>query len=162
MQKLIGVISDTHGLMRPEAIDALRGVEMILHAGDIGGPHVIEALEEIAPVVAIRGNNDRDGWADAFKDVEKIEVGEVSIHIVHDLKELAVDPVAEGIRVVIAGHSHKPKIEEKDGVLYLNPGSAGRRRFKLPITVAHLRIDGKAVDAEIVSLDGALHERENT
>jgi putative phosphoesterase len=149
---LVGVISDTHSLLRPEAVDALRGVDRILHAGDIGKPEVLERLAELAPVTAVRGNNDKDKWADELPDWDVVDIGEVSIYMLHDLKELNITPDAAGFDVVIAGHSHKPMIEERRGVLYLNPGSAGPRRFRLPISVAHLRICGGKAAAEIVYL----------
>lgn len=148
--KLIGVISDTHGLLRPEAVEALKGVELILHAGDIGKPEVLTELEKIAPVVAIRGNNDRDAWALKVPEVRDVEIGGLAFHILHDLKQLAVDP--SRYDVIVAGHSHKPKIEEKDGVLYLNPGSSGRRRFKLAVTVARLKINDGRPEAAIIEL----------
>ena len=152
MSRLIGVISDTHGLLRPEAVDALRGVELILHAGDIGKPEVLERLSEAAPVTAIRGNNDRDEWARKLPDQEVIEIGGVSIYMLHDVKELDLDPKDAGHDVVIAGHSHKPVNEERGGVLYLNPGGAGPKRFKLPISVAHLTISRGKAEAEIIYL----------
>ena len=149
---LAGVISDTHGLLRPEAVDALRGVEVILHAGDIGKPEVLERLSEIAPVIAIRGNNDRDEWARELPDQEVIEIGGVSIYMLHDVKELKLDPKAASHDVVIAGHSHNPVNEKRDGVLYLNPGGAGPKRFKLPISVAHLTISRGKAAAEMIYL----------
>lgn len=140
----IGVISDTHGLLRPEALLALSGCERIIHAGDIGKPAVLEALRELAPLEAIRGNVDTGDWAVAIPDQLDLQLGGLHIHVLHDLKELDRDPRAAGIDEVIAGHSHQPRIEEVDGVLYLNPGSAGRRRFKLPISLALLDIvDGQ-------------------
>lgn len=149
---LIGVVSDTHGLMRPEAIDALRGVDQILHAGDVGKPRVLEELSKIAPVTAIRGNNDKEEWASSLPDRKVIDVDDISIYMLHNLKELNLAPEAASCRVVIAGHSHKPMIEERLGVLYLNPGSIGPRRFKLPITLAHLRIENGKPAAEIIEL----------
>jgi len=149
---LIGVISDTHGLLRPEALQALRGAELLLHAGDIGAPEVIAGLQDLAPVTAVRGNCDRGAWAEAYPPRQKVTVGGVTILILHDRNELKSLPPGEGIRVVISGHSHKASLEEKDGVLYLNPGSAGRRRFKLPLTVALLTVRGAQVSAEIVDL----------
>jgi uncharacterized protein len=137
---LVGVISDTHGLMRPEALAALSRVDHILHAGDIGSEEVLEALRRIAPVTAVRGNNDRDGWAHKLPETQRVRFAEHDVYVIHDLKELAVDPVAERIAIVVSGHSHQPAIERRDGVLYLNPGSAGPRRFRLPICVATLRI----------------------
>lgn len=149
---LVGVISDTHGLLRPEAVEALRGVELILHAGDIGKPEVLERLSELAPVTAIRGNNDRDEWARELPDQEVIEIGGISIYMLHDVKELKFNPAAAGHKVVIAGHSHKPVNEKRGGVLYLNPGGAGRKRFKLPISVARLTISRGKASAEIIYL----------
>jgi uncharacterized protein len=151
--KVIGVISDTHGLIRPEALEALSGVELILHAGDVGKASVLDALRGIAPVVTVRGNNDKGTWASDLPDREVVEIRNVSIYILHDLKTLDLDPVAAGFRVVVSGHSHRPRVEERDGVLYLNPGSAGPRRFTLPISIAHLKIAGSNVAAEIVKLD---------
>lgn len=147
----IGVISDTHGLLRPEAEEALRGVELILHAGDIGKPEILERLERIAPVIAVRGNNDNDAWAQSTPEEVTVEAGDCRIYMLHDRKQLALDPVKEACDVVVAGHSHKPLVEERDGVMYLNPGSAGPRRFRLPVCVAHLRAGARPV-AEIVPL----------
>ena len=150
--RVVGVISDTHGLLRPEAVEALKGSELIVHAGDIGGPEVIEALRAIAPVVAVRGNNDRGEWAEVFPVYDVIEVGAAFVYVLHDLKELDLSPEAAGFRVVVSGHSHKPLVEERRGVLYLNPGSAGPRRFKLPVTVARLSLNGGEARAEIINL----------
>jgi putative phosphoesterase len=149
---LVGVISDTHGLLRPQAVDALRGVELILHAGDIGGPQVLETLGGIAPVVAVRGNNDRGEWAEELPVWETVEVGAVSIYVLHDLKEIDISPAGAGFQVVVSGHSHKPLIEERRRVLYVNPGSAGPRRFSLPVSVALLRVAGESVSAQLVEL----------
>lgn len=149
---LVGVISDTHGLLRPQAIDALAASDLILHAGDIGKPEVLEGLKAIAPVIAVRGNNDRAAWATAIPEQESVRVEEISLQIIHILKQLNFDFETSGVRVVISGHTHKPRIEERAGVLLVNPGSAGPRRFKLPISVAHLQIDGKDVRAKIVEL----------
>jgi putative phosphoesterase len=149
----IGVISDTHGLLRPEAVAALAGVERIVHAGDIGSPEVIAALQRIAPVSAVRGNNDREAWAADIPETEVVEVGAVSLYVLHDLHELDLDPRAAGFAAVIAGHSHQPRREERDGVLYLNPGSAGPRRFKLPISLARLTVAGRRVQAKLVTLE---------
>jgi putative phosphoesterase len=148
----VGVISDTHGLLRPEAVEALKGSELIVHAGDIGGPDVIEALRAIAPVVAVRGNNDRGEWAEAFPVYDVVEVGALFVYVLHDLKELDLSPEAAGFRVVVSGHSHKPLAEERRGVLYLNPGSAGPRRFTLPVTIARLSVSGHDASAEIINL----------
>jgi putative phosphoesterase len=154
---LIGVISDTHGLMRREAIEALRGSELIVHAGDIGGPEILDALRDLAPVVAVRGNNDRDPWARTLEETEAVQAGAFRVHVLHDLHRLDFDPVAAGFRAVISGHSHRPLVEERGGVLYLNPGSAGPRRFSLPIAVARLQIRGSAFRAEIHELSIAEH-----
>jgi putative phosphoesterase len=148
----IGVISDTHGLIRPEALTALSGSRLILHSGDIGSLSVLDALGAIAPVVAIRGNCDKGPWAQQFPEVEVVEAGSQLIYLLHDLKKLDLDPAAAGFRVVINGHSHQPALQERNGVLYLNPGSAGPRRFKLPVTVARMRLDASHVDAEIIEL----------
>jgi uncharacterized protein len=150
--RLVGVISDTHGLLRPEALEALKGSELILHAGDIGGPEVIESLRAIAPVVAVRGNNDRGEWAEEFPEYDAVEVGSARLYVLHDLKGLDISPEGAGFRVVVSGHSHKPLAEERRGVLYLNPGSAGPRRFKLPVTLARLTIEGDDASAEIINL----------
>ena len=149
----LGVISDTHGLLRPEAAAALAGVERIVHAGDIGSPDVLAALGRLAPVTAVRGNNDRGEWAAGIADTEVVEVGGVSLYVLHDLHELDLDPRAAGFAAIIAGHSHQPRLEERDGVLYLNPGSAGPRRFKLPISLARLTIADARVRAELVTLE---------
>jgi putative phosphoesterase len=136
----VGIISDTHGLLRPEAEHRLIGVDQIIHGGDIGHPDIIDALRKIAPVAAIRGNVDTGYWADEYADTELVRFAGRAIFVLHDLKALQIDPVALGIDVVVSGHSHVPKIDTVGGVLYLNPGSAGRRRFKLPITLATLEI----------------------
>ena len=149
---VLGIISDTHGLMRPEAVEALNGVGTIIHAGDIGTPEILEALHAIAPVVAVRGNNDKGGWAQALPETEVVEVGGVALYVLHDVKTLDLDPAAAGFRAVISGHSHQPAMTTRQGVLYLNPGSAGPRRFKLPISVARLTVRGDTLDAELVEL----------
>lgn len=149
---LVGVISDTHGLLRPEAIAALQSSDLILHAGDIGKPEVLEELRAIAPVISVRGNNDQGEWAAAIPERETVNIEGISVHILHIIKELDVDLKAAGIRAVISGHSHKPLIEAREGVLFINPGSAGPRRFKLPVAVAHLHIADSNVQAEIVEL----------
>ncbi|UCJ17474.1 metallophosphatase family protein [Pseudomonas sp. MM211] len=149
----IGLIADTHGLLRPEALAALQGVDHLIHAGDIGGAHILVELERIAPLSVVRGNNDVNAWADDIAERLTLRFGAVSLYLLHDLKQLDIDPKAKGIDVVIAGHSHKPLHEERDGVLYLNPGSAGPRRFKLPISVALLHIDGDAVRFELITLE---------
>jgi uncharacterized protein len=149
---LIGVISDTHGLLRPEALAALQGAEHIIHAGDIGAPEVLVALAEIAPVTAVRGNNDKGAWAARIPATGVVEGEGVSIYVLHDLAELDLDPAAAGFGVVIAGHSHQPSQDERNGVLYFNPGSAGPRRFRLPICVGRLHIEKGAARAELVPL----------
>ena len=146
----MGVISDTHGLLRDEALAALRDSELIIHAGDIGRPEVLERLNEIAPVRAVRGNNDRDEWARSIPLTEVVELGGLYIYLLHDVGDLDIDPGAAGMAAVIAGHSHKPLAEMRDGVLFLNPGSAGPRRFRLPVTVAVLTIEDGRLEHEIV------------
>jgi len=138
--KTIGLISDTHGLLRPEAVRALAGVRHIIHAGDIGGPEILDELRKIAPVHAVRGNNDKGAWAAGIPLYLALELEGVSIHVLHDLKEIDIDPKASGFDVVVAGHSHKPTVSERDGVQFVNPGSAGPRRFTLPVTVGFLDI----------------------
>lgn len=150
----IGLISDTHGLLRPAALDFLRGCERIIHAGDIGGAPVLKALALLAPVTAVRGNNDLEAELADLSTTVDLQFGPVRMHVLHNLKELAPDALAEGTNVVVSGHSHKPLIEQRDGVLYVNPGSAGRRRFKLPICVGELLIDGREVVPRVVELDG--------
>jgi putative phosphoesterase len=152
MATRIGVISDTHGLLRPEAVRALRGVDLIVHAGDVGTPDVLDGLRAIAPVTAVRGNNDRGAWARALRETETLVVEGARVHVIHDLKALAIDPVKRGIAVVIAGHSHKPAIVRRDGVLFLNPGSAGPRRFTLPVSLACLSAARDHVRARLVPL----------
>ena len=149
----IGVISDTHGLVRPEALRALAGTELIVHAGDVGAPEVLDALRAVAPVVAVRGNNDRGRWARALAETEVVEHAGRTLYVLHDLHELDLDPRAAGFDAVIVGHSHQPRVELRDGVLYLNPGSAGPRRFRLPVCVARLSVNARRLDATIVTLD---------
>jgi putative phosphoesterase len=148
----IGVISDTHGFLRPEAIDVLREAERIIHAGDIGDPAILQRLSEIAPVTAVRGNVDREAWAKNIPETNVLELDGVSIYVLHILENLDLKPKASGVGAVIYGHSHVPKQEMKDGVLYFNPGSAGPRRFDLPVTVGKLIVQGGNVRAEIVQL----------
>lgn len=152
-QTSIGVISDTHGLVRPEAVAALRGSDLIVHAGDVGHPAVLEALRAVAPVVAVRGNNDHGAWAEKLSATEVVERASVLLYVLHDLAELDIDLKAAGFHAVIAGHSHQPKLERREGVLYLNPGSAGPRRFKLPVALARVRIHAAGIDAELVELE---------
>lgn len=148
----IGLISDTHNLVRPEAKCALAGVDRILHAGDICDPEVLDELRAIAPVVAVRGNNDRGSWAGSIQFTETVELGGVSIYLLHDLNELDIDPQAAGFRVVISGHSHRPAIQDRDGVLFVNPGSAGPRRFTLPISLGLIEIVRGNVSAKLHTL----------
>jgi len=148
----VGVISDTHGLLRPEALAALRGSDLIVHAGDVGAPEVLAGLRAVAPVTAVRGNNDRGAWARALGDSEAVEVAGRWLYVLHDVHELDLDPAAAGFAAVIAGHSHRPLVEERRGVLFVNPGSAGPRRFTLPATVARLSISGGRASAEIIEL----------
>jgi len=148
----IGLISDTHDVLRPQARDALAGVAHILHAGDICESHVLADLAAIAPVTAVRGNNDRGAWARELQKTMRVELGGVSIYIVHDLAELDIDPGAAGVQAVIYGHSHKPRIEERAGVLYVNPGSAGPRRFSLPVSVGFLEIKAGKIRATLETL----------
>lgn len=153
MSLRIGLISDTHGLLRPEAIAFLRGCDHIIHGGDIGKASVLDKLSEIAPVTAVRGNNDKEAWADSSAETEMVRFGNVYIYIVHDIAHLDIDPVASGVQVVVSGHSHVPEMRESEGVLYINPGSAGPRRFRLPIAVGELRISGGTVAPSIVELE---------
>lgn len=146
----IGLVSDTHGLLRPEVLEFLRGSDHIVHAGDICQPGVLAALGELAPLTAVRGNNDRGAWAGTLRASELLRFEGIRVHVVHDLKELAIDPAAAGVQVVVTGHSHKPKVERRGTVLYVNPGSAGPRRFKLPIAAGELVVDGSSVSARTV------------
>jgi hypothetical protein len=150
--KTIGIISDTHGLLRWEAEAALANVDHIIHAGDIGGPEIIERLQRIAPLTAVRGNNDKDAWAEQLPASAIVDICGRRLYILHDIAKLDIDPLADGFAAVIAGHSHKPNISEQDGVLFLNPGSAGPRRFSLPVAVAKLFVDDRGVRAEICTL----------
>ncbi len=149
----IGLISDTHGLLRPEARFALSGVICIIHAGDICNAGVLEQLEEIAPVIAVRGNNDRGDWAQRLQEKEVLEVGGVKVMVVHDLQDLDIDPAVEGIKVVVSGHSHRPVVKKERGVLFVNSGSAGPRRFRLPISVGFLEISDGVPKAELEMLE---------
>ena len=149
---IIGVISDTHGLLRPEAVERLRGSDYIIHAGDIGSPEIIPKLREIAPVTAIRGNIDTQGWARMFAETEALKLAGKLIYIIHDVNALDLNPQAAGFAAVVSGHSHQPKLETKNGVLYFNPGSAGPRRFKLPVTLGRLIIESSRVKAEILPI----------
>jgi putative phosphoesterase len=148
----VGLIADTHGLLRPEATAFLAGSEHIVHAGDVGDPAILDALASIAPVTAIRGNVDTEAWASRLPETARTTIGGVTIYVLHDLGALDIKPHAHGIRVVIYGHSHQPSVAERDGVLYVNPGSAGARRFRLPISAAELLIDGISVTARLHNL----------
>jgi putative phosphoesterase len=149
---IIGVISDTHGLLRPEAIVALRGSEHIIHAGDVGAPDILEQLVTIAPLTAIRGNIDKQKWARKLPQTDVVELGGVSIYVLHDLSQLDLKPEAAGFQVVIYGHSHVPKQETRNGVLYFNPGSAGPRRFRLPISLGKLSLAHGKVNAQLITI----------
>jgi putative phosphoesterase len=149
---LVGVISDTHGLLRPEAVAALRGADLIIHAGDVGAPEVIDALRKLAPTFVVRGNVDKAHWADALPMTAQVEVGGLVFHVLHDISELDLNPAAIGYAAVVYGHSHRPSIEMREGVLFLNPGSAGPRRFKLPISIARVSVAGQQLRPEIVEL----------
>jgi len=148
----LGLISDTHGLLRPEALEALRGSDKIVHAGDVGAAEVLESLRAIAPVRAVRGNNDRGAWARSLPEMLELDVGALRVFVIHDRHGIVGDPKALGYDIVVTGHSHKPLIEGRDGVLYVNPGSAGPQRFGLPITVGLLSVEGRSMEAEIVTL----------
>jgi putative phosphoesterase len=150
---VVGLISDTHGLLRPEAVRALAGSDVIIHAGDVGTPEILEALRTVAPVVAVRGNVDTGAWAPALPATAVAEAGGTRIYVLHDLNELDLNPAAAGFGVVVSGHSHKPASAERGGVLFVNPGSAGRRRFKLPVTVARLDLGRAPWDVEFIALD---------
>lgn len=152
----IGLISDTHGLLRKEAVQALCGSDLIIHAGDVGKPQILEALRKIAPVVAVRGNVDIAEWARALPETAVAEAGTATIYVLHDLNAIDLDPVASGFRIVVSGHSHKPGQTERDGVLYINPGSAGPRRFELPITLARLNLETNPYEVEFVALGESL------
>jgi uncharacterized protein len=151
-EHLIGVISDTHGLLRPEAVKALEGVELIIHAGDIGDPRLLRQLERLAPVHAVRGNTDRADWAASLPRTRVVEVGGLHLYVLHELFTLDLDPAAAGLAAVIFGHSHSPHLERKNGVLFLNPGSAGPRRFTLPVTLARIKLQGVSLHPELLEL----------
>jgi uncharacterized protein len=151
-EHLIGVISDTHGLLRPEALTALEGVEIIIHAGDIGNVRLLRKLERLAPVAAVRGNTDRGDWAGVLPQTRVVEVGGVHLYVLHELFCLDLDPAAASLAAVIYGHSHHPHMERQNGVLFLNPGSAGPRRFTLPVTLARIKLQGDCLHPELVEL----------
>ena len=150
--KLVGVISDTHGLLRPEAVATLQGSDYIIHAGDVGDPAILKRLKEIAPVTAVRGNVDRGSWAKKILETNVLEINGLSIYVLHDLNQLDLNPEAAGFSAVVSGHSHMPKQETKNGVLYFNPGSAGPKRFKLPVTVGRIRIQDGKLHGEILQI----------
>ena len=156
----IGVISDTHGLLRPEALAALDGCAHIIHAGDVGSPEIIERLRVLAPTTAVRGNVDTASWAISLRLTEVVQVGDLHLYVLHDLAALALDPRAAGFAAVISGHTHRPAVTRRNGVLYLNPGSAGPRRFKLPISLARLDIAGELISHEFITLPGDILTRE--
>ncbi len=149
----VGLVSDTHGLLRPEARTFLVGCDYIIHGGDIGGAQILDELGAIAPLIAVRGNNDREPWAERLRETELVRVGGVFIYVIHNLEELDIEPTAAGVRVVVSGHSHKPAIEDRDGVLYVNPGSCGPRRFKLPISIGELVVERDTVEARLADLE---------
>ena len=147
----VGLISDTHGLLRPEVLAFLAGSDHIVHGGDVCDPQVLEALRAVAPVTAVRGNNDRGAWAAQLRESELVRLDGVFVYAIHDLAEIDIEPRAAGVQVVVSGHSHRPSVEERDGVLYVNPGSAGPRRFRLPISAGELVVEGDRVSARIVT-----------
>ena len=148
----IGLISDTHGLVRPEALEALRDSDLLIHAGDIGKPEVLAALKGIAPLIAIKGNIDTGPWAKRLPETKKVTLGTTKLYVIHNVKELTFNPAANGFRLVISGHSHRPLVATKDNVLFVNPGSAGPRRFKLPVSVGRIVLNGDTINAEIIEL----------
>jgi uncharacterized protein len=148
----VGLLSDTHGLFRPEARAFLMGCDYIIHGGDVGDVRILDELAVMAPLIAVKGNNDREPWGARLRETELIRVGNIFVYVIHDLSELDIDPEAAGVRVVVSGHSHKPLIEEREGIMYVNPGSCGPRRFKLPISVGEIMVSGSAVNARIVDL----------
>lgn len=152
-ERLIGVISDTHGLLRDQAYQAMMGSDHIIHAGDIGPREILDKLAEIAPVTAIRGNTDRGDWTESLPEDAVAEIGEVQVYVIHDLYAMNLDPAKAGFLMVVSGHSHRPALEEKDGVLFLNPGSAGPRRFDLPVSVAHVTVTGKKLEVKFITLN---------
>jgi uncharacterized protein len=148
----VALISDTHGLLRPEARAFAGGCDYIIHGGDIGSAAILDELSALAPLIAVKGNNDRQAWAAHLPDTEMIRVGGVFMYVIHDISELDIEPRAAGAQIVVSGHSHKPLIEFRDGILYVNPGSCGPRRFHLPLSVGEIRVDGTKVKARIVEL----------
>lgn len=158
----VGLISDTHGLLRDEAEAALRGVELIIHAGDVGKPEILVALRQLAPVVAVKGNIDKGSWVSELPATAIVEAGPATIYVLHDIHELDLDPVAAGIQIVVSGHSHKPSHTERSGVLYINPGSAGPRRFRLPVTVALLDLVGAPWTVTFIDVTSHTQQRYST
>ncbi|HEY1313637.1 MAG TPA: metallophosphoesterase family protein [Steroidobacteraceae bacterium] len=152
----IGLIADTHGLLRPEARAFLAGCDYIVHGGDIGRAEILDELGAMAPLIAIRGNNDTAPWAAALPQTELVRMGGIFVYVIHNLAELAIEPAARGVRAIISGHSHIPRVAEKDGVLYVNPGSCGPRRFKLPICIGELLLTGSRLSARVVDLIGGV------
>ena len=149
----IGIISDTHGLLRPESLDVLQNSDLIVHAGDIGSPLVIKGLENLAPVIAVRGNMDSETWACKIPVTDMFEAKGLFVYVIHDIARLDVVPETTGIRIIISGHTHKPRIREEKGVLYINPGSAGPRRFTYPVSVSVLELNCGSVNAKIIKLN---------
>ncbi|MGC1415225.1 MAG: metallophosphoesterase family protein [Candidatus Acidiferrum sp.] len=153
-RRILGLISDTHGVLRDEALRALRGSDLILHAGDVGGPEILETLRTLAPVVAVRGNVDTGRWAEELPLTEVVQIGPVMVYMLHILNDLDIDPVAAGIHIVVSGHSHQPGQSESGGIIYINPGSAGPRRFQLPVTLARLDLGVRPWTVEFIQLEG--------
>ncbi len=153
MDGIVGVISDTHGLLRPEALEKLKGSDLIIHAGDIGGRHIIDALQAVAPVRAVRGNVDTGLWALSLPQTDLIEFGQTLFYAIHDVGALDIDPAAAGVSVVISGHSHRPALRKENGILLLNPGSAGPRRLKLPVSMARIVIQHGRIEARLIEID---------
>ena len=150
--RLVGLISDTHGLLRPEAVRALRGSDLIVHAGDIGKAAVLDALGALAPVTAVRGNADKGVWARGLPKTDALEIDQVGVYVIHDVKEIDLIPEAAGIKVIVSGHSHQPSIQERNGVIFVNPGSAGPRRFNLPVSIARMQVQERSVRVELIRL----------
>jgi putative phosphoesterase len=149
----VGVLSDTHGLFRPAARAFLVDCDYIIHGGDIGAAHVLEDIAAMAPLTAVRGNIDTGGWARQLRDTELIRLGDVFAYVLHDVKQLDIDPTAAGVKIVVSGHSHQPSVQQRDGVVFLNPGSCGPRRFRLPISIGELMISGQSVRARTIELE---------
>ena len=152
-RRLVGLISDTHGLLRSEAVRALQGSDVIIHAGDIGNAAILDALRAVAPVTTVRGNIDKGDWAQDLPETAALQIDEVGVYVIHNLKGLDIVPEAAGFKVVVSGHSHQPSIHDGNGVMYVNPGSAGPRRFSLPIGIALMYVEGESVEVELVTLD---------